>query len=87
MKALDLEEQICTSSVLGTALSVHFRQYVFYSAVRSSKINGLQVATALCTVLNACLGRLPDALIRTKFVDCSKVVMAVMDHQHEEVCP
>ena len=46
-----------------------------------------QVAMALCTVLSACLSRIPDALVRSKFVSCSQVIMTVIDHHREQVRP
>ena len=45
----------------------------------------LQVATALCTFLSACLGRVPDALVRSKFANCSQVLLAVLERQQEQV--
>ena len=45
----------------------------------------LQVAMALCTVLSACLGRIPDSLVRSKFVSCSTIVMEVIERQKDQV--
>ena len=45
----------------------------------------LQVAMALCNLLSACLSRVPDALVRSKFVSCSQVVTTVIDHQKNQV--
>lgn len=47
--------------------------------------NLLQVAMALCTVLSACLGRIPDSLVRSKFVSCSSILMEVIEKQREQV--
>ena len=40
---------------------------------------------ALCTVLSACLGSLPDSLVRSKFVSCSTIVMEVIERQKGQV--
>ena len=40
---------------------------------------------ALCTVLSACLGRIPDSLVRSKFVSCSSILMEVIEKQRDQV--
>lgn len=40
---------------------------------------------ALCMVLSACLGRVPDSLVRSKFVSCATIVSQVIDQQRDQV--
>ena len=58
---------------------------IFCQSDSSSSSLFKQVATALCTFLSACLGRVPDALVRSKFANCSQVLMAVLERQQEQV--